>query len=36
MGLNKNSKINLDEFKGYILVEKNFSQHTARAYCQTF
>ncbi len=33
MGLNKNSKINLDEFKGYILVEKNFSQHTAKAYC---
>lgn len=33
MVLNKNSKNNLDEFRGYILVEKNFSKHTAKAYC---
>lgn len=33
MGLNKNSKSNLEEFKGYILAEKNFSEHTAKAYC---
>lgn len=33
MGLNKNSKIDLEGFKAYILVEKNFSQHTAKAYC---
>ena len=33
MGLNAISKKDLENFKGYILVEKNFSQHTARAYC---
>lgn len=33
MGLNKNSKIDLEGFKAYILVEKNFSKHTAKAYC---
>lgn len=33
MGLNKNSKNNLEGFKAYILVERNFSQHTAKAYC---
>lgn len=33
MGLSKQAKQNLDEFKGYILVEKNFSKHTAKAYC---
>ena len=33
MGLNTTSKKDLENFKGYILVEKNFSQHTARAYC---
>ncbi len=33
MGLNEHSKQNLEDFRAYILVEKNFSQHTARAYC---
>ena len=33
MGLNKESKANLENFKSYILAEKNFSQHTAKAYC---
>lgn len=33
MGLNTISKKDLEDFKGYILVEKNFSQHTAKAYC---
>ena len=33
MALNIISKKNLDDFKGYILVEKNFSEHTAKAYC---
>lgn len=33
MGLNKNSKRDLEDFRGYILVEKNFSEHTAKAYC---
>ena len=32
MGLNLDSKHDLDDFKTYILVEKNFSEHTARAY----
>jgi len=32
MGLNINSKQDLEDFKTYILVEKNFSQHTAKAY----
>ena len=33
MGLNKNSKSDLEGFKSYILVERNFSKHTAKAYC---
>ena len=33
MGLNINSKKDLEDFKTYILVERNFSNHTARAYC---
>ena len=33
MGLNTNSKQDLEEFKSYIIVEKNFSKHTAKAYC---
>ena len=33
MGLNLNSKRNLEDFKSYIIVEKNFSKHTAKAYC---
>ena len=32
MVLNANSKKDLEDFKSYILVEKNFSQHTAKAY----
>ena len=32
MVLNANSKKNLEDFKSYILVEKNFSKHTAKAY----
>lgn len=33
MGLSENSKNNLEGFKSYILIERNFSKHTARAYC---
>lgn len=33
MGLNSDSKQNLEDFKTYIIVEKNFSKHTAKAYC---
>ena len=33
MGLNANSKRDLENFKSYILVERNFSKHTAKAYC---
>lgn len=33
MGLNTNSKQDLEDFKTYILAEKNFSKHTAKAYC---
>ena len=33
MGLNKNSKSDLEGFKSYILIERNFSKHTAKAYC---
>ena len=33
MGLNKNSKNDLEGFKAYILIERNFSEHTAKAYC---
>ncbi len=32
MGLNIKSKQDLENFKSYILVEKNFSEHTAKAY----
>lgn len=32
MSLDKNSKQNLENFKSYLLVEKNFSKHTAKAY----
>ncbi len=32
MALNVKSKQNLEDFKSYILVEKNFSKHTAKAY----
>lgn len=33
MAINSISKKDLEDFKGYILVEKNFSVHTAKAYC---
>lgn len=33
MGLSENSKNNLEGFRAYILVERNFSKHTAKAYC---
>ncbi|MBP3820528.1 tyrosine recombinase [bacterium] len=33
MAFNEQSKTDLENFKSYILVEKNFSQHTAKAYC---
>ncbi len=33
MGLNENSKQDLEDFKSYIIAEKNFSEHTAKAYC---
>lgn len=33
MGLNLNSKNYLEGFKAYILIERNFSEHTAKAYC---
>ena len=32
MGINEKSKSDLDDFKSYIIVEKNFSSHTAKAY----
>lgn len=32
MGINANSKQNLEDFKSYVIVEKNFSLHTAKAY----
>jgi len=32
MALNKSSKQNLEDFKSYLLIEKNFSKHTAKAY----
>lgn len=32
MGLNKDAKIYLEDFKTYLLIEKNFSKHTAKAY----
>ena len=33
MGLKSSSKHDLEDFRTYILVEKNFSKHTAKAYC---
>ncbi len=33
MTVNINSKQDLDDFKSYIIAEKNFSEHTAKAYC---
>ena len=32
MGINSNSKQDLEDFKSYIIAEKNFTQHTAKAY----
>ena len=32
MGLSKESKNYLEDFKTYLLIEKNFSKHTATAY----
>ena len=32
MSLNKESKTYLEDYKTYLLVEKNFSKHTAKAY----
>lgn len=33
MGVNADSKQDLEDFKSYIIAEKNFSKHTAKAYC---
>ena len=33
MGLKSSSKHDIENFRTYILVEKNFSKHTAKAYC---
>lgn len=33
MGVNYTSKQDLEDFKSYIIAEKNFSKHTAKAYC---
>ncbi len=33
MTVNANSKQDLEDFKSYIIAEKNFSEHTAKAYC---
>jgi tyrosine recombinase XerD len=33
MSINLNSKQDLEDFKSYIIAEKNFSKHTAKAYC---
>lgn len=33
MSINKDSKQDLEDFKSYIIAEKNFSSHTAKAYC---
>lgn len=33
MSVNANSKQDLEDFKSYIIAEKNFSEHTAKAYC---
>ena len=32
MALTSKARQDLDDFKSYIIVEKNFSQHTAKAY----
>lgn len=32
-GLNTSAKNDLEDFRTYILVERNFSKHTAKAYC---
>lgn len=33
MSINKDSKQDLEDFKSYIIAEKNFSSYTAKAYC---
>lgn len=33
MSINADSKQDLEDFKSYIIAEKNFSEHTAKAYC---
>lgn len=33
MSVNEKSKQDLEDFKSYIIAEKNFSEHTAKAYC---
>ena len=33
MGIHTDSKQDLEDFKSYIIAEKNFSKHTAKAYC---
>lgn len=33
MSINKNSRQDLEDFKSYIIAEKNFSEYTAKAYC---
>ena len=33
MSINKDSKQDLEDFKSYIIAEKNFSSHTEKAYC---
>lgn len=33
MGLDAKSKQYLEDFKSYLMVEKNFSKHTSKAYC---
>lgn len=33
MSVNADSKQDLEDFKSYIIAEKNFSKHTAKAYC---
>lgn len=33
MSINTDSKQDLEDFKSYIIAEKNFSSHTAKAYC---
>ena len=33
MAINNDSRQDLEDFKSYIIAEKNFSKHTAKAYC---